>query len=46
MNHLQQHSLRLLGRRKTLTRPTRRIIAARRRLAIRAGKLAGVTRQD
>lgn len=46
MNHLQQHSLQLLGRKKILTRPARRIIAARRRVAIHAGKLAGVTRQD
>ncbi len=46
MNHLQQHSLQLLGREKILTRPARRIIAARRRAVIRAGKLAGVTRQD
>ncbi len=46
MNHLQQHSLQLLGREKILTRPARRIIAACRRVAIRAGKLAGVTRQD
>lgn len=46
MNHLQQHSLQLLGRKKILTRPTRRIIAARRRVEIRAGKLAGFSQQD
>ena len=46
MNHLQQHSLQLLGRKKILTRPIRRIIAARRRVAIGAGKPADVSRQD
>ena len=46
MNHLQQHSLQLLGRKKISTRTTRGIIAARRRVAIGAGKLADISRQD
>ncbi len=46
MNHLQRHSLQLLGRKETLTRSVRRIIAARRRVAIRASELIGVSRRN
>lgn len=46
MNHLQRHSLQLLGRKETLTRSARGIIAVRRRVAIRASELAGVSRRN
>ena len=46
MNHLQKHSLQLLGRQELRKGSAQKIIAARRRVAINASDLKGVSRQN
>ncbi|MCZ6559382.1 MAG: hypothetical protein O6931_00640 [Gammaproteobacteria bacterium] len=46
MNHLQKHSLQLLGRPELRRGSAQRIVAARRRVAITASDLKGVSRQN
>jgi hypothetical protein len=46
MNHLQKHSLQILGWYNARIGTAQRIIAARRRVAIRGSELKGVSRQN